>query len=291
MSVTKEKNKNGSVVVVGGGIAGVQLSSDLADSGYYVYLVEKTPSIGGIMSQLDKTFPTNDCSMCILAPKLVGVGRNPNIELLTHSEVKEFAGKPGNFKVKVVKHARSVDPDKCTGCGLCTENCPIQYKIQPKEEALQIPEIEDREEIDKIINSYKDLDSPVVQILLDINEKYKYLPEPVLKYISYKMDIPFSEIYRMVTFYKAFSLEPKGKYHFKVCMGTACHVRGAEAVLESIKHGIKDTKKDLFSVETVNCLGVCASGPVIVVNETYYGNMNSKNTAELVKKLIDKENE
>ena len=290
MSVTKN-NKHGSVLVIGGGIAGVQLSSDLADSGYYVYLVEKTPSIGGAMAQLDKTFPTNDCSMCILAPKLVGVGRNPNIKLLTHSEVKEIAGKPGNFKVKILQHARSVDPDKCTGCGVCTENCPIKYKIQPKQKTLSSPEIEGKAEIDNIINKYANLKTPIVQILLDVNAKYKYLPKPVLKYISCEMEIPLSEIYRLVTFYKAFSLEPRGKYHLKVCTGTACHVRGSRAVFETIEQETTETKEGLFSFEAVNCLGVCASGPVLVVNDTYYGNMNSKKAAELIKKLVNEEKE
>jgi len=115
----------GAVLVVGGGIGGIQAALDLAESGYYVYLVEKTPSIGGVMSQLDKTFPTNDCSMCILSPKLVECGRHLNIELLTYSEVLGIKGKPGNFTVSVRKKARFVDAAKCTGCGVCAEGCPV----------------------------------------------------------------------------------------------------------------------------------------------------------------------
>ncbi|UCE74479.1 MAG: CoB--CoM heterodisulfide reductase iron-sulfur subunit A family protein [Methanomassiliicoccales archaeon] len=113
-----------SVLVIGGGIAGVQAALDLANASIHVYLVEKTPSLGGRMAQLDKTFPTNDCAMCILSPKLVEVQRHPNIEVLVNSEVVECKGKEGNFKVKVVKHARFVDEKKCTGCGLCAEKCP-----------------------------------------------------------------------------------------------------------------------------------------------------------------------
>ncbi|MFZ2410319.1 MAG: FAD-dependent oxidoreductase, partial [Candidatus Methanoperedens sp.] len=114
----------GSVAVVGGGIAGIQAALDLADSGFKTYLIESRPSIGGVMSQLDKTFPTNDCAMCILSPKLVETARHPNIELLAYSDVKSISGKAGDFKVKVVKKARYVDETKCTGCGSCTEKCP-----------------------------------------------------------------------------------------------------------------------------------------------------------------------
>lgn len=114
----------GSVAVVGGGIAGIQAALDLADSGFKTYLIESKPSIGGVMSQLDKTFPTNDCAMCILSPKLVETARHPNIDLLSYSDVKSISGKAGDFKVKVVKKARYVDETKCTGCGTCTEKCP-----------------------------------------------------------------------------------------------------------------------------------------------------------------------
>ena len=117
----------GAVLVVGGGISGMQSALDLANSGLKVYLVENSPAIGGKMAQLDKTFPTNDCSMCIVSPKLVEVGRHRNIELLTHSELKELNGDAGNFTAKVVQHARYVDVDKCTGCGLCELVCPVTH--------------------------------------------------------------------------------------------------------------------------------------------------------------------
>ena len=114
----------GSVLVIGGGIAGIQTSLDLTELGFKVYLVERTPSIGGRMAQLDKTFPTNDCSLCILAPKMVEVFRNPNIELMTYHEVQKVAGKPGDFTVTVLKKPRYVDEIKCKGCGDCTAKCP-----------------------------------------------------------------------------------------------------------------------------------------------------------------------
>ncbi|MCJ2563829.1 MAG: FAD-dependent oxidoreductase, partial [Candidatus Thermoplasmatota archaeon] len=119
-------DKVGAVLVVGGGIAGMQASLDLADSGYRVYLLDKSPNIGGAMSQLDKTFPTNDCAMCIMAPKLVETGRHHNIELLTGASLEAVQGSPGNFLVTIKKTARKVDETKCTGCGLCTNFCPVE---------------------------------------------------------------------------------------------------------------------------------------------------------------------
>lgn len=121
---TKEVAINPNTLVVGGGIAGIQAALDIAESGYQVYLVEREPSIGGHMIQLDKTFPTLDCSSCILTPKMSQVGAQPNIELMTYSEVEEVSGYIGNFKVKIRKKARYVDETKCTGCGLCQEKCP-----------------------------------------------------------------------------------------------------------------------------------------------------------------------
>jgi heterodisulfide reductase subunit A2 len=120
----QEAKPVGAVMVVGGGIAGMQAALDLGNSGYYVYLVEKFPAIGGTMAQFDKTFPTNDCAMCILSPKLVEVGRHINIELLTLAEVQDISGEEGDFTVTVAQRARYVDMSKCIACGVCATKCP-----------------------------------------------------------------------------------------------------------------------------------------------------------------------
>ncbi|MFB0558253.1 MAG: FAD-dependent oxidoreductase [Candidatus Bathyarchaeia archaeon] len=120
-----EPGKVGSVLVVGGGVGGIQAALDLAESGFKVYIVDKSSAIGGIMAQLDKTFPTNDCSMCILSPKLVECGRHLNIDILTCAEVMGVTGEAGDFTVFVRQSPRYIDIEKCTGCGLCAEYCPV----------------------------------------------------------------------------------------------------------------------------------------------------------------------
>ncbi|MEI8182470.1 MAG: FAD-dependent oxidoreductase [Desulfomonile sp.] len=119
-------NGIGAIMTVGGGIGGVQASLDLAESGFKVYLVEEKPCIGGVMAQLDKTFPTNDCSACIFSPKLQTLAQNPNIDILAYSRIEGISGDAGNFRVTVRRKARYVDQEKCTSCGTCAEKCPTK---------------------------------------------------------------------------------------------------------------------------------------------------------------------
>jgi len=116
----------GDVMVVGGGISGIQAALDLATAGFKVYLVEKSPTIGGKMAQLDKTFPTNDCSMCIESPKFIECDRHPNIEILTYTEVDSVEGEAGDFTITLIKKPRYVIESKCTGCTVCVEYCPVE---------------------------------------------------------------------------------------------------------------------------------------------------------------------
>jgi heterodisulfide reductase subunit A len=125
--------KEGSVLVVGGGIGGIQTALDLADSGFYVYLVEELPAIGGRMAQLDKTFPTNDCAMCMLSPKLVEVGRHPNVQIITVASVEALEGQPGDFKVRVRQRPRYIDSTRCIACGRCVAACVYKEAKFPDE--------------------------------------------------------------------------------------------------------------------------------------------------------------
>jgi len=137
----KEVSVTPAVLVVGGGIAGIEAALRIASAGKQVFLVEREPSIGGHMSQFDKTFPTLDCAACILTPKMVAVGQNPHIRLLTYSEVVGVSGYVGNFKVKIRQKKRYVDLSKCTGCGICWEVCfartvPTQKVIKRGEQRI-----------------------------------------------------------------------------------------------------------------------------------------------------------
>ena len=125
-SDSPENDRLGDVLVVGGGISGIQASLDLAETGFRVYLVDKSPAIGGKMSQLDKTFPTNDCSMCIESPKFIECSRHPNVDILTNTEVVRVEGEAGNFRVTLNRKPRYVNEDICTGCTTCFEYCPVQ---------------------------------------------------------------------------------------------------------------------------------------------------------------------
>jgi NADH:ubiquinone oxidoreductase subunit E len=280
------RGKVGAVVVVGGGIAGVQSAMDLAESGFKVHLVEKSPSIGGAMTQLDKTFPTNDCSMCIVSPKLVEASRHPNIELHTYSEVEEVTGEAGRFHIRLREKARSVDAEKCTGCGTCVATCPVRQEVhlQDRYDAAVTEEVR---ETDRIVDEAGAERESLIHVLQEVSETFRYLPEAALRRIGERLGIPFSEVYGTATFYKAFSLQPKGKHIVQVCMGTACHVRGALRVLEELERllGVprgKTTDDRLFTLETVNCLGACALGPIVTVDGRYHGNMSSAKVPGLV---------
>jgi NADH:ubiquinone oxidoreductase subunit E/NAD-dependent dihydropyrimidine dehydrogenase PreA subunit len=264
-------------MVVGGGITGIEAALRIAEAGKKVYLVEKEPSIGGHMAMFDKTFPTLDCAACILTPKMVSVGKHPNIELLTYTEVEEVSGFVGNFEVKLRRKARFVDEDKCTGCGNCIERCPVQY--QPKDNGRQPAPVEMTPamqlRIDMVIEQHKHEKVPLPAMLNAINLQLGFLPRPALKYLSRHLQIPLSRIYHVATFYTAFNLEPQGEHVITVCLGTACYVRGAQEVLDSFEDRFEiqagQTTRDLnFTLETVNCPGSCTMGPVVMVDKQSY---------------------
>jgi len=277
-------------LVIGGGISGIQAALDIADGGYEVILVEKEPSIGGHMAQLSETFPTLDCSQCILTPKMVEVAQHPKIQLHTYAEVEELSGYVGNFKVRIKKKARSVDEEKCTGCGDCWTNCLVRNRPQIRE----IPSIrermkaEDIEKLDRIIAAYKDGKKELISILQDINHEYNWLPKDTLTYVAERLEVPLSQMYRIASFFTFFSLKPRGRHLIRLCLGTACHVRGAARILRDLEArlGIRagETTEDFeFTLETVNCLGCCAFGPMIVIDNKYHS-MRTMRVEYLLKK-------
>jgi len=281
-------------LVVGGGIAGIEAALRIADSGKKVYLVEKQPSIGGHMAKFDKTFPTLDCAACILTPKMVSVGQHPNIELLSYAEVEEVSGFVGNFKIKVRRKARYIDTDKCTGCGQCVENCLVKNQAYLQPPAPPVVELDPtkRSLVDRVAARHEGGAEAIVPILQDIAEILNWLPPEVLHRVAEVKRVPLEHIVRIATFYRSFSLKPRGKHVLNVCTGTACHVQGAPRILDALQRElgipVGQTTSDMrFTLETVRCVGCCGLAPVVTVGDTFHGKLTPSKAARLVGKLAE----
>jgi len=233
--------------------------------------------------------------MCTMAPRLVEIGRHKDIEIITLTNVEAISGQPGNFAVTLKKKARYIDEEKCTGCGVCIENCPVRNKIYilPEEEKIEvILSPEDKKKMKRVTEEYQDKKVSLISVLQNINEIYSYLPENILRYISQKLDIPLSLIYRIVTFYKAFSLKPRGKNIITICLGTTCHVKGAPMIINALERelGITtgETTEDMnFTLETVACLGCCGLAPVMTIGEDLYGKLTQSKIPKIINRYRD----
>jgi len=269
---------SGSVLVCGGGVAGIQASLDLSAAGFHVYLVEQSPTIGGGMARLDKTFPTGDCATCIISPKLVECMRDYNIDILTMSDVMQVEGEAGNFQVRVEQRPRGVDASKCTGCGDCWQHCPVQNvpesvpRFEPSEALSQA----DAKLLKGLFETYHDDPAPLLSMLQDVNDARGYLPRAVLESIAQRLDVPLAEVLRVASFYNAFSLEPIGRHVVEVCLGTACFVRGSGVLLQRLEEiiGVSAGGTDAdqrFTLRTVRCIGCCALAPAMRIDGVTFG--------------------
>jgi NADH:ubiquinone oxidoreductase subunit E/NAD-dependent dihydropyrimidine dehydrogenase PreA subunit len=286
------KEPVGAVLVCGGGIAGIQAALDLSAAGFYVYLVEESPTIGGTMARLDKTFPTGDCATCIISPKVVACMRDLNIEVMTMSQVVKLDGEAGNFSATVSTRPRGVNLDKCTGCGDCVEHCPVRN--YPKEVAPFAPSAPrraaDAETLESILSKYPAERSSLIPILQDISEKAGYLPRPMLELLSVRLSVPLSEILRVASFYNGFSLAPVGKHVIEICLGTACFVRGSGLLMERLEQelGIKEggtDKTGTFTLKSVRCIGCCALAPAMRIDGVTYGKVKLDKVTEILKRF------
>ena len=194
------------------------------------------------------------------------------------------------MKALIKRSPRYVNEDKCTGCGSCWANCPVRNEAQIEEEVAEV-ELKDeyQDKVTEIMERHPGEREVLLPLLEDINVEFRYLPQNVLEYISFKLDIPLSHIYNLATFYNAFSLTPRGKYVISICLGTACHVQGAPRILERLEEelGIKagGTTEDFqFSLEAVRCLGCCGLAPVFTVNGDLYGKVTQSKVSKIIKK-------
>jgi NADH:ubiquinone oxidoreductase subunit E len=272
---------SGAVLVCGGGVAGIQASLDLSAAGYRVYLVEESPTIGGSMARLDKTFPTGDCATCIISPKLVECTRDYNIDVLTMSDVTRLEGEPGHFKVEVRRRPRSVDASKCTGCGDCWQACPVRNVPQPTEpsQPSQPLDSDAAAGLDKILTRHAGVPGALMPVLHDIHAAYGYLPRLVLEHLAGRWNVQLAEILRVASFYDEFRFEPVGRHVVEICTGTSCYARGSAALLERLANEIgvgpdETDKTGRFTVRTVRCLGLCALSPAMKIDGRSFGRVD-----------------
>jgi NADH:ubiquinone oxidoreductase subunit E len=274
----KETEPVGAVLVCGGGIAGIQASLDLSAAGFFVYLVEESPTIGGNMARLDKTFPTGDCATCIISPKVVACMRDLNIEVMTMAQVTELTGTAGHFKATVKTRPRSVNIDKCTGCGDCIEHCPVRNVAKDVNAQVPRKDLDDKDKtiLDGLIIRHQEDPGALMPVLEAINRTYGHLPRTLLEHIAVRLEIPLANVLKVASFYDKMRFEPVGRHVIQVCNGTSCHSQHSAALLKHLekKLCIKDGQTDKagrFTLRTVRCLGLCALSPSMRIDDVSFG--------------------
>jgi NADH:ubiquinone oxidoreductase subunit E/NAD-dependent dihydropyrimidine dehydrogenase PreA subunit len=287
-----DKGPWGAVLVCGGGIAGIQASLDLSAAGFRVYLVEESPTIGGGMARLDKTFPTGDCATCIISPKLVECMRDLNIEVLTMADVAGLEGEAGRFHARVLQRPRSVDSAKCTGCGDCWSACPVRNhpelppEFRPREDFTG----DDASRLDGLLSRHEGEAGAMMPVLREINESYRHLPRPILEQIASRWGVRLTEVLRVASFYDQFRLQPAGRHIVEACDGTSCHSRGARAILERLQQviGVRPGETDptgRYTLRTVRCLGLCACSPAMRIDGQSFGRVNLDRVPEILEQF------
>jgi NADH:ubiquinone oxidoreductase subunit E/NAD-dependent dihydropyrimidine dehydrogenase PreA subunit len=275
---SKESEPVGAVLVCGGGIAGIQASLDLSAAGFYVYLVEESPTIGGNMARLDKTFPTGDCATCIISPKVVACMRDLNIEVMTMAQVTALSGTAGHFTATVTTRPRSVNIDKCTGCGDCIERCPVRNvaKEVGSPTATKQLDVKDKTVLDGLVTRHQGDPGALMPVLEAINRAYGYLPRAMVEHVAIRLDIPLANVLKVASFYDKMRFKPVGRHVIQVCNGTSCHSQHSATLLKHLekKLGIKDGQTDKtgrFTLHTVRCLGLCALSPSMRIGDVSFG--------------------
>jgi NADH:ubiquinone oxidoreductase subunit E len=282
----------GAVMVCGGGVAGIQASLDLSAAGFRVYLVEESPTIGGSMARLDKTFPTGDCATCIISPKLVECMRDYNIDVLTMADVESLEGEAGHFKATLRKRPRSVKAEQCTGCGDCWTICPVRNTAEtppPLQASEPLNQIE-AAKLKQILDRHEGSLGNLMPVLQEIDQAFGYLPKRVLEHLACFWQLRPAEILRVASFYDRFRLEPAGRHVVEVCEGTSCHSRGSRALGEKLQKELgvapgETDKTGRFTLRTVRCLGLCALSPAMKVDGQPFGRVKIDRVPEILEQF------